>query len=123
MITKNYLNKSRAEQINAAVCGHFKLTPAEFYSKNRAARLVIPRFIAFRLLYDAGEPSWAIATEFGKESHASVLHGIKRIDGLASVDHKVAYAVRTIRERLLQDLKDQIKKPVDRNQQASRVSK
>lgn len=65
-----------------AVAGTFGVKPGQVFGRERTQKFVRPRFVAYRLLSDAG---YALARigEASRRDHTTVISGLRRFDVLA----------------------------------------
>jgi chromosomal replication initiator protein len=89
------------DEIQAAVCDHFKLTPAELCSSTRTKRVTVPRQIAMYLARELTSTTLpAIGDAFGGRNHATVLHACKATERRLSDDPDTLSVVNTLTDRL-----------------------
>jgi chromosomal replication initiator protein len=68
------------EEIQAAACAHFDLTPAELLSRSRAERVVWPRQAAMYLAKELTDYSLpVIGRAFAGRDHTTVMHACRRV--------------------------------------------
>ncbi|MGH2852831.1 MAG: chromosomal replication initiator protein DnaA [Solirubrobacteraceae bacterium] len=94
---------SSLDDIQAAACRHFDLTPDELLSPSRAARVAWPRQIAMYLARELTSESLpTIGRHFGGRDHTTVLHAWRRTTAKIHADSNSKRAVDTLREQLEQ---------------------
>jgi chromosomal replication initiator protein len=91
------------DEIKAAACTHFDLTPDELLSPSRGARVAWPRQVAMYLARElTAESLPAIGRHFGGRDHTTVLHAWRRTAAKIHADTQSRRAVDTLREQLEQ---------------------
>jgi chromosomal replication initiator protein len=91
------------EEIQAAACRHFKLSPEELLSPSRSARVAWPRQVAMYLARELTDESLpAIGRHFGGRDHTTVLHAWRRTGTKIGTDSASRDAVDTLRRLLEQ---------------------
>ena len=89
------------EEIQAAACEHFGLSPNELLSSSRTARIAWPRQVAMYLARELTEESLpAIGRRFGGRDHTTVLHAWRRTKTRIAEDTSAREAVENLRRSL-----------------------
>ena len=79
----------------------YNITLAQIKSKNRSRTIARPRQIAMYLAKNLTDKSYAnIASYFGGKNHATIIHGIKKVEQLILTDMVVALDLKKIEENL-----------------------
>lgn len=87
----------RIEQIQAAVCQHYKVSVKDLISSQRTASIVRPRQVAMYLCRELTLRSLPeIGRKFGSRDHTTVLHGARKIHSLRAVDEALDSALIAI---------------------------
>jgi chromosomal replication initiator protein len=87
--------------VDAAICEHFKLSPAELHSSDRARRVAWPRQLAMYLARElTGESLPSIGRHFGGRDHSTVLHAWKRTRARVAIDGSTRGALEQLCTRL-----------------------
>ncbi len=85
------------DQIQKLVCEHFELKPIDLISARRARAVARPRQIAMYLAKRLTTRSLPeIGRKFGGRDHSTVIHAVRRIEGLRDTDRDVDLAVRML---------------------------
>ncbi|MGE0232837.1 MAG: chromosomal replication initiator protein DnaA [Flavobacteriaceae bacterium] len=96
----------RIENIQRAVAQHFRLSRQDLISSRRTQAVVRPRQIAMYLAKQMTLRSLPeIGKRFGNRDHTTVLHAVRKIEGLIAQSDDLAREVAELR-RLIQDLED-----------------
>lgn len=96
----------RIESIQRAVAQHFNLSRQDLISSRRTQAVVRPRQIAMYLAKQMTLRSLPeIGKRFGNRDHTTVLHAVRKIEGLLADSAELAREVSDLR-RLIQDLED-----------------
>jgi chromosomal replication initiator protein len=91
------------DEIQAAACRQFELTPEELLSSSRAARVAWPRQVAMYLARElTAESLPAIGRHFGGRDHTTVLHAWRRTAAKIDADLNSKQTVENLREQLQQ---------------------
>ena len=93
----------RIEDIQRAVSRHYKVSRTELLSNRRTRAIVKPRQIAMylaKMLTLRSLPE--IGRRFGGRDHTTVLHAVKKIEGLSDTDEKLAREIELL-ERLIKE--------------------
>ena len=93
----------RVEDILRIVAKHYGVTRADLLSSRRTANVVRPRQVAMYLAKTLTLRSLPeIGRRFGGRDHTTVLHAVRKIDGLVSIDKALSDEVEVLK-RLLQE--------------------
>lgn len=95
--------KVKIEDIQRLVANHYNVTRADILSSRRTATVVRPRQIAMylaKMLTLRSLPE--IGRRFGGRDHTTVLHAVRKIDGLVAQDTSLAGEIDHLR-RMLQE--------------------
>lgn len=80
----------RIEQIQTAVCQHYKVTMNDLLSARRTISIVRPRQVAMYLCRELTLRSLPeIGRKFGQRDHTTVLHGTRKIHALRATDSEL----------------------------------
>lgn len=91
------------DRIQTVVARYFATTKTKLLSKSRHSSIVRPRHIAMFLAKEMTEKSLPeIGRLFGKRDHTTVLHAIRKIEGLLPRDADLARQVDEIKRLLLE---------------------
>lgn len=83
--------RTRVEDILKVVASHYNVTRADILSQRRTANVVKPRQIAMYLAKTLTLRSLPeIGRRFGGRDHTTVLHAVRKIDGLRQVETELA---------------------------------
>ncbi len=89
------------ERIQKVVAEHYALKPAELKAKNNSRRVAEPRQVAMYLCRELTDNSLPqIGKAFGGKHHTTVLHSIRKIEGLRERDPKIQSAVTHLMDTL-----------------------
>ena len=90
------------EMIQKHVADHYKLKISDLKSEKRLKALVVPRQIAIYLCRDMTKASYPeIGEKFGGKDHSTIIHSVKKIDGLLAADPALAETLRMLKHDLL----------------------
>jgi chromosomal replication initiator protein len=90
------------EDIQRAVCTHFRIDRGEMASARRARAFARPRQIAMYLAKELTPRSFPeIGRRFGGRDHSTVIHAVKTIEALRAKDADIDGDVRRIRHALM----------------------
>ncbi len=93
----------RIEDIQRAVSRHYNVSRTELLSNRRKRAIVRPRQIAMYLAKTLTLRSLPeIGRRFGGRDHTTVLHAVKKIEGLSDTDEKLAREIELL-ERLIKE--------------------
>ena len=101
MISPNNTREITPELIIEVVSDHFNVPAAELKGKKRNAEIVLPRQIVMylcRALTDT--PLKAVGVLLGGKDHASVSHGVKKIEHDVKTDEALNNTVNIIKKKL-----------------------
>ena len=91
------------EIIQKTVADHFNLKVTDLKSKKRLRALTIPRQIAMYLSRQHTDGSFPeIGEKFGGKDHTTVMHAVKKIEGLAPKDLDIRAHLESLKRRLEQ---------------------
>src|SRR5512133_3452841 len=89
------------EDIQRAVCGHFRLTNADLLSKDRHRSVAFARQVAMYLCRQRLKCSFPeLGRAFGNRDHTTVMSAVRRMEALRSTDPQVAVHLEAIEKRL-----------------------
>ena len=90
------------DQIITCTCEHFKVKEEEVFGKSRKATIVTVRQMSMYLAHKHTKLTASkIGIYVGNRDHATVLHGIKAIDGRLKVDKKLQHHLEELEEKLI----------------------
>lgn len=88
----------RVEDILRVVAKHYNVTRADILSQRRTANVVKPRQVAMYLAKSLTLRSLPeIGRRFGGRDHTTVLHAVRKIDGLIASDRALADEIETLK--------------------------
>ena len=91
------------ENIQKTVADFYKIKVADMYSKKRPASIARPRQIAMYIAKEMTQKSLPeIGELFGGRDHTTVLHAVRKIDGLAAKDASLSEVLELLK-RILSD--------------------
>ena len=89
------------DEIQRAVCAHYRLDRAEMGSKRRVRTVVRPRQIAMYLAKELTPRSYPeIGRKFGGRDHSTVIHAVRAIESLRATDADIDADIAAIRRQL-----------------------
>ncbi len=89
------------EDIQRAVCGHFRLTNAELLSKDRHKSVAFARQVAMYLCRQRLKCSFPeLGRAFGNRDHTTVMSAVRRVEALRRSDPEVDAHLQAIESRL-----------------------
>jgi chromosomal replication initiator protein len=91
----------RIEDIQRVVAGHYQVSRSDLVSSRRTRAIVVPRQIAMylaKVLTPRSLPE--IGRRFGNRDHTTVLHAVRKIEGLIGNDKSMARDVEALRRRI-----------------------
>ncbi|MGA8170722.1 MAG: chromosomal replication initiator protein DnaA [Methylocystis sp.] len=95
--------KVKIDDIQKVVANHFNVSRADILSQRRTANVVRPRQIAMYLAKNLTLRSLPeIGRRFGGRDHTTVLHAVRKIEGLVSKDHNLAEEIELLK-RMISD--------------------
>lgn len=86
--------------IQRVVCQHYGVSHSDLISPRRDKRICDPRMIAMFLAREMTAHGLPSLGKFFHRDHTSVLHAIRKIDGLVKKGHPLASHVQNLREIL-----------------------
>lgn len=95
--------KIKIEDIQKLVASHFNVSRADILSSRRTATVVRPRQIAMylsKLLTPRSLPE--IGRRFGGRDHTTVLHAVRKIQGLVTADGALSEEIELLKRMLLE---------------------
>jgi len=93
----------RIEEIQRIVSRHYNVSRTELLSNRRTRTIVKPRQVAMylsKVLTPRSLPE--IGRRFGGRDHTTVLHAVRKIEGLTETDHSLAQEIELLK-RLIQE--------------------
>lgn len=94
-------NPTSVEDIQRAVCGHFRLTNSDLLSKDRHRSVAFARQVAMYLCRQRLKCSFPeLGRAFGNRDHTTVMSAVRRMESLRSTDPQVAAHLEAIERRL-----------------------
>ena len=93
--------KVKIEDIQKLVANHYNVTRADLLSSRRTASVVRPRQIAMflsKVLTPRSLPE--IGRRFGGRDHTTVLHAVRKIEGLSATDRGLAQDIDYLKRML-----------------------
>ncbi len=89
------------EDIQRAVCGHFRLSNAELLSKDRHKSIAFARQVAMYLCRQRLKCSFPeLGRAFGNRDHTTVMSAVRRVEALRAKDPQVNAHLEAIEQRL-----------------------
>ncbi|TCT12010.1 chromosomal replication initiator protein DnaA [Tepidamorphus gemmatus] len=91
----------RIEDIQRVVAMHYQVSRSDLVSNRRTRAIVVPRQIAMylaKVLTPRSLPE--IGRRFGNRDHTTVLHAVRKIEGLLAKDRSLARDIETLRRRI-----------------------
>jgi chromosomal replication initiator protein len=88
----------RIEEIQRIVSRHYNVSRTELLSERRTRAIVKPRQVAMylaKILTPRSLPE--IGRRFGGRDHTTVLHAVRKIEGLAETDHSLAQEIELLK--------------------------
>ena len=93
----------RIEEIQKVVARHYNVTKHDLLSARRTRTVVRPRQIAMYLAKTMTPRSYPeIGKRFGGRDHTTVLHAVRKIEGMVAADEILAQEVEFLR-RIIED--------------------
>ena len=90
------------DQIISTTCEHFNVKEEDIFSKSRKAEIVTVRQMSMYLAHKHTKLTASkIGIYVGNRDHATVLHGIKAIDGRLKKDKKLRRHLEELEEKLI----------------------
>lgn len=95
--------KVRIEDIQKIVSQHYNVSRTDMLSARRTRTIVLPRQIAMYIAKNVTPRSLPeIGRRFGNRDHTTVLHAVRKIEGLLQTDKKLGQEIELLR-RLVQE--------------------
>ena len=95
--------RPKIEDIQKLVAGHYNVSRADILSSRRTANVVLPRQIAMYLSKVVTMRSLPeIGRRFGGRDHTTVLHAVRKIDGLTKVNTSLSEEIDLLKRTLLE---------------------
>ena len=95
------LKRVRIEEIQRIVARHYNVSRSDLLSSRRTANVVRPRQIAMYLAKTLTLRSLPeIGRRFGGRDHTTVLHAVRKIEGLIGVDNTLAAEIEVLKSQL-----------------------
>ncbi|SNS84133.1 chromosomal replication initiator protein DnaA [Sphingopyxis indica] len=89
------------DEIQRAVCAHYKLDKAEMASKRRVRAIARPRQVAMYLAKELTPRSYPeIGRRFGGRDHSTVIHAVRTVEALRVSDSELDAEIAAIRRSL-----------------------
>ena len=91
----------RIEEIQRLVAKHYNVTKADMLSSRRNRSIVVPRQIAMylsKVITPRSLPE--IGRRFGGRDHTTVLHAVRKIEGLLARDNALAQDIELLKRQL-----------------------
>ena len=98
------LKRVKIEDIQKLVAGHYNVSRADILSSRRTAMVVRPRQIAMylsKILTLRSLPE--IGRRFGGRDHTTVLHAVRKIEGLTAIDRTLSEELERLKRMLQQE--------------------
>jgi chromosomal replication initiator protein len=95
------LKRVRIEDIQRIVARHYNVSRSDLLSSRRTANVVRPRQIAMYLAKTLTLRSLPeIGRRFGGRDHTTVLHAVRKIEGLIGIDNALAAEIESLKSQL-----------------------
>jgi chromosomal replication initiator protein len=95
------LKRVRIEEIQRIVARHYNVSRSDLLSSRRTANVVRPRQIAMYLAKTLTLRSLPeIGRRFGGRDHTTVLHAVRKIEGLIGTDNSLAAEIEVLKSQL-----------------------
>ncbi|MGI9401099.1 MAG: chromosomal replication initiator protein DnaA [Rhizobiaceae bacterium] len=102
LIRSNDSKRVRIEDIQKVVARQFNVSKTDLLSNRRTRIIVRPRQIAMYLAKTMTPRSLPeIGRRFGGRDHTTVLHAVRKIEGLAAQDQKLAHEIELLKRLIL----------------------
>ncbi|MEM7461221.1 MAG: chromosomal replication initiator protein DnaA [Pseudomonadota bacterium] len=102
LIRSNDSKRVRIEDIQKVVARQFNVSKTDLLSNRRTRVIVRPRQIAMYLAKTMTPRSLPeIGRRFGGRDHTTVLHAVRKIEGLAAQDQKLAHEIELLKRLIL----------------------
>lgn len=102
LILSNDVKRVRIEDIQKVVARQFNVARNDLLSNRRTRQIVRPRQIAMylaKMMTPRSLPE--IGRRFGGRDHTTVLHAVRKIEDMASADHKLAQEIELLKRLIL----------------------
>jgi chromosomal replication initiator protein len=94
-------NESSIDDIQRAVCHHFKLRSGDLSSKDRHKTIALARHVAMYLCKQRLRASYPeIGRAFGNRDHTTVMSGVRKVDAMRTTDADLRAHLEVIDRRL-----------------------
>ncbi len=94
-------NESSIDDIQRAVCHHFKLRSGDLSSKDRHKTIALARHVAMYLCKQRLRASYPeIGRAFGNRDHTTVMSGVRKVDAMRATDSDLRAHLEVIDRRL-----------------------
>ena len=102
-LMNNPIPEGRVDDILRVVSKHYNVSRADLLSQRRTATVVKPRQIAMYLAKTLTLRSLPeIGRRFGGRDHTTVLHAVRKIDGLIATDRALADEIEVLKRLTLE---------------------
>jgi chromosomal replication initiator protein len=102
LVRSSDAKRVRIEDIQKVVARQFNVSKTDLLSNRRTRVIVRPRQIAMYLAKTLTPRSLPeIGRRFGGRDHTTVLHAVRKIEGLASCDQKLAHEIELLKRLIL----------------------
>lgn len=99
---KSSARRVTIDEIQRAVCAHYRLEKSDMASKRRLRAIARPRQIAMFLAKELTPRSYPeIGRRFGGRDHSTVIHAVRTIEQLRATDSEMDAAIASIRHSLV----------------------
>ena len=89
------------DEIQRAVCAHYRLDKSEMASKRRVRAIARPRQVAMYLAKELTPRSYPeIGRRFGGRDHSTVIHAVRTVEALRVADSELDAEIAAIRRSL-----------------------
>jgi len=95
------LNKSLSAHIIDAVCDWSDVRRDDLFRHSRLTQYIIPRQMTMYLLYHLTTRSYPSIGFFMGRDHTTIMHGVRKIEGLVEHDKPLASAVVALESRVI----------------------
>ncbi len=94
--------KTTPQQALDAVSTYFNLKPSQLKSDKRDKPIAVPRQILYYILrVELGLPLMDIGGFLGGRDHTTIMHGVKKVSQLLTIDEKLRGDIASIKERFV----------------------
>src|SRR3546814_15874260 len=88
------------DEIQRAVCAHYRLDKSEMASKRRVRAIARPRQVAMYLAKELTPRSYPeIGRRFGGRDHSTVIHAVRTVEALRVADGELHAEIAALRPR------------------------